>query len=121
MKRWLLSAAILSTISLTACGDAPDNGNPATVQRQPDGGATMQIEIPESLVPAAEAIANPEASFEELRDRAGTMTEQMRQDAVVAARRAAENGARALGQTEAEVREAGNVAERSARDALGVR
>jgi hypothetical protein len=80
----------------------------------------MQIQVPESLAPAAEAIANPQGTIEALRGKAGTMTEQMRQDAVVAARRAAENGARALGQTEAEIKEAGDVAERSARDALGV-
>jgi hypothetical protein len=48
------------------------------------------------------------------------MTEQMKQDAVATARRTAENGARALGQSDAQITEAGNVAERSARNALGV-
>ncbi len=120
MKPWLPFFASLAVISLAACGDAPDNGGAATVQRQPDGGATVQIQVPESLVPAAEAIANPQATIESLRGQAGNMTEQMKQDAVSAARRTAENGARALGQTEAQIKEAGDVAERSARNALGL-
>ena len=120
MNHWLLSVVLMSVVSLAACGDAPDNGNAATVQRQPDGGSTFQFDVPVSLVPAAEAIANPQATIDSLRGRAGTMSEQMKQDAIVAARRAAENGARALGQTEAEIRQAGDVAERSARNALGV-
>lgn len=120
MNYWRLPFAILATVSLAACGDAPDNGDAAAVQRQPDGGATMQIQVPESLVPAAEAIANPQATIDSLRGKAGTMSEQMKQDAIVAARRAAENGARALGQNQAQITEAGDVAERSARNALGV-
>jgi hypothetical protein len=120
MKPWFIPITILSTLSLAACGDAPDNGGAATVQRQPDGGATVQIQVPESLVPAAEAIANPEAAIDAMRGQVGTMSEQMKQDAVVTARRAAENGARALGQTDAQITQAGDVAERSARDALGM-
>jgi hypothetical protein len=120
MKSWLIPVAILSTLSVAACGDATENGGAATVQRQPEGGATVQIQVPESLVPAAEAIANPQATIDAMRGQAGTMSEQMKQDAVIAARRAAENGARALGQTDAQITQTGDVAERSARDALGM-
>ena len=120
MKNTLLPLAAVPLLFLAACGDAPDNGDAATIQRQPDGGATMQIQVPESLVPAAEAIANPQATIDALRGKAGTMTEQMKQDAVATARRTAENGARALGQSDAQITEAGNVAERSARNALGM-
>jgi hypothetical protein len=120
MNHWLIPVAILSTLFVAACGDAPNNGDAASVQRQPEGGATVQIQVPESLVPAAEAIANPQAAIDAMRGQANTMSEQMKQDAVVAARRAAENGARALGQTDAQITQAGDVAERSARDALGM-
>jgi hypothetical protein len=72
------------------------------------------------LVPAVEAAQNPEQTFNDLRARAGEMSEQAKQDAVVQARNLAEAGARALGQTEAQITEAGDVAERSARDALGL-
>jgi len=121
MNPWLLPVAALSMVALAACGDAPDNDAAATVQRQPDGSATMQIQVPESMVPAAEAIANPQQTLNNLGSQAATMTEQAKRDTVVNARRAAEAGARALGQTEAEITQAGDVAERSTRDALGLR
>jgi hypothetical protein len=90
------------------------------VQTNADGSRTVQINVPESLAPALDVLRNPQAAIDDLRARAGTMTEQMKQDAVVAARRAAEEGARALGQTEVEIRQAGDVAERSARQAAGL-
>lgn len=127
MKPLFYSLAILPVLALAACGDAPDNNasvqpsQPAvTVETQPDGSSTMQINVPESMTPAAEAIANPQQAIDNLRAQAGTMTEQAKQDAVVNARNAAEAAARALGQTEAEITQAGDVAERSARDALGL-
>ena len=120
MTRLLLPAAALAMLTLAACGNAPDNDAAANVQTQPDGTTTMQIQVPDALVPAVEAASNPQQTFDDLRSRAGAMTEQAKQDAVVNARRAAEAGARALGQTEAEITQAGDVAERSARDALGL-
>lgn len=120
MTKMLLPVAAVVMLALAACGDAPDNPS-ATVQSQPDGSTTVQINVPESMAPAVEAIANPQQTFDDLQSRAGTMSDQMKQDAVVNARRAAEAGARALGQTEAEIKQAGDVAERSARDALGLR
>ncbi len=142
-KTLLPLAAALAALTLAACGDASntaaqptepvvviepeaipapvETAPPAvTVETQPDGSSTMQIRVPESLTPAAEAIANPQQAIEDLRERAGAMTEQAKQDAVVNARNAAEATARALGQTEAEIKQAGDVAERSARDALGL-
>lgn len=128
MNRLLIpSIAILAALTLSACGDAPNNADaqpsqPAVnVQTQPDGSSTIQINVPESLTPAVDAIANPQRTFDDMRAQAATMSEQAKQDAVVNARRAAEAAARALGQTEAEIAEAGDVAERSARDALGLR
>ncbi len=126
-KSLLPIAAILATLALAACGDAPNNetAQPSqplvNVETQPDGSSTVQINVPESMTPAIEAISNPQQTMDNLRDRAATMSEQAKQDAVVSARRAAEAAARALGQTEAEITEAGDVAERSARDALGLR
>ena len=126
-KSLLPIAAILATLTLAACGDAPSNdaakpSQPAVnVETQPDGSSTVQINVPESMTPAVEAISNPQQTMDNLRDQAATMSEQAKQDAVVSARRAAEAAARALGQTEAEITEAGDVAERSTRDALGLR
>ncbi|GEM_PF-1737838 len=126
-KLLLPSIAIAAALALAACGDAPNNADaqpsqPAVnVQTQPDGSSTIQINVPESLTPAVEAIANPQQTFDEMRAQAATMSERAKQDAVVNARRAAEAAARALGQTEAEIAQAGDVAERSARDALGLR
>ncbi len=126
-KLLLPSVAIAAALALAACGDAPNNtdaqpSQPAVnVQTQPDGSSTIQINVPESLTPAVEAISNPQQTIDDMRAQAATMSEQAKQDAVVNARRAAEAAARALGQTEAEITQAGDVAERSARDALGLR
>lgn len=116
----LLSTAALAALTLAGCGDAPNSPPAASVETQPDGSTEVQITVPESMVPAVEAIANPQETFDSMRTQAGTMTEQMKQDAVVRARQTAEAAARALGQTAAQVTQAGDVAERSARDALGL-
>ncbi len=120
MKTLLAPLSLLALITLTACDNAPDGEPSASVQSNADGSRTVQLNVPESFAPAVDAIANPQATIDDLRSRAGSMTEEMRRDAVVAARRAAEEGARALGQTEAEIRAAGDVAERSARRAAGL-
>jgi hypothetical protein len=120
LKAFYIPAAALALLTLAACGDAPDNDGPAAVQTAPDGTTTLQIQVPEVLVPAVEAAQNPESTFNDLRARAGEMSEQAKRDAVVQARNLAEAGARALGQTDAQITEAGDVAERSARDALGL-
>jgi hypothetical protein len=120
MKTLLAPLTLLALISLAACDNAPDGEPSASVQSNADGSRTVQLNVPESLAPAVDAIANPQAAIDDLRARASSMTEEMRRDAVVAARRAAEEGARALGQTEAEIREAGDVAERAARQAAGL-
>jgi hypothetical protein len=120
MKTLLAPLSFLALITLTACDNPPDGEPSASVQSNADGSRTVQLNVPESFAPAVDAIANPQETIDDLRSRAGSMTEDMRRDAVVAARRAAEEGARALGQTEAEIREAGDVAERSARRAAGL-
>lgn len=120
MRKLFAPLTLLVLVGLAACDNAPDNESAASVQTNADGSRTVQINVPEDLAPALDAISNPQATIDNLRARAGTMTEQMKQDAVVGARRAAEEGARALGQTEAQVRQAGDVAERSARQAAGL-
>ena len=125
MTKLLLPIAAIALLTLAGCSDAPDNstpsaGNAATVRADP-APTTVQVEVPSAIAPAVEAIANPQQTFDSMRSQAASMTEQAKLDAVVNARRAAEAGARALGQTEAEITQAGDVAERSAQDALGLR
>lgn len=120
MKKLFAPLALMALTSLAACDNAPEGDPRASVQSNADGSRTVQLNVPESFAPAVDAIANPQATIDDLRARAGTMTQEMRRDAVAAARRAAEEGARTLGQTEAEIREAGDVAERSARQAAGL-
>jgi hypothetical protein len=120
MRKLLAPLTVLTALSLAACDNAPNSEPAASVQSNSDGSRTVQLNVPESLAPAVDAMANPQGAIDDLRARAGTMTEEMRRDAVVGARRMAEEGARALGQTEAEIREAGDVAERSARQAAGL-
>mgnify|MGYP004511756505 CR=1 FL=1 len=120
MTKLLAPIAAIALLALAACDNAPDTPS-ASVQSQPDGSTNVTVNVPESMTPAIDAITNPEQTFDALRAEAGNMTEQMKLDAVVNARRAAEAGARALGQTEAEITQAGDVAERSAQDALQLR
>jgi len=126
LNKFLLPLFAVSALALAACDNPPDsaqggNGGAAVqVENGADGSRTIQLTVPESMAPAVDALSNPGATYDALRQRAGEMSEQAKQDAVIGARQAAEAGARALGQTEAEIIEAGNVAERSARDALGL-
>jgi hypothetical protein len=120
MTKLLLPLAALAILTLAACSEAPDN-DAAAVPAQPNGTTMVQIEVPDALAPAVEAAANPQRTFDDLRSQAAAMTDQAKLDAVINARRAAEAGARALGQSEAEITQAGEVAERSAQDALGIR
>lgn len=120
MRKLFAPLILIAVTSLAACDNAPEGEPRASVQSNADGSRTVQLNVPESFAPAVDAIANPQATIDDLRARAGTMTEEMRRDAVAAARRAAEESARALGQTEVEIREAGDVAERSARQAAGL-
>ncbi len=117
-RRLLYPFALLPVFALAACGDAPDDA--VTTQTQPDGSTTMQIQVPEQLAPAAEAIANPDQALEELRRNAGDMSEDAKVQAVAAARATAEQGARLLGQTDEQIRQAGDSAEERAREALGM-
>lgn len=121
MNKHLAPVALLTLITLAACDNSPSGGEPsANVQSNADGSRTVQLNVPQSLAPAVDAIASPQAAIDDLRARADTMSEDMRVDAVAAARRLAEESARALGQSEAEIRQAGDVAERSARQAAGL-
>ena len=121
MKKYLAPVALLTLITLAACDNTPNGDEPSTsVQSNADGSRTVQLNVPQSLAPAVDAIANPQAAIDDLRARADTMSEDMRLDAVAGARRLAEESARALGQSEAEIRQAGDVAERSARQAAGL-
>jgi hypothetical protein len=117
-KVLLSPLAAITMLVLAGCGDAPDN--PVSVETQPDGSSTMQIQLPEELTPAAEALADPEAALQNLQRDAATMTDEAKVQAVEAARATAEEGARLLGRTDAEITAAGDEAERNARQALGL-
>ncbi|SMQ62261.1 hypothetical protein SAMN06295905_0641 [Devosia lucknowensis] len=118
IKTLFYPLALLPVFVLAACGDAPDDA--VTVENNPDGSSTLQIQVPESMSGAADAIANPDAAIENLRQQAGQMSEDAKVQAVASARTVAEEAARVLGRTDAEVRQAGDDAERRAREALGL-
>jgi hypothetical protein len=111
LKSALYPFALLSAFALAACGDAPDEV--VSVERQPDGSATVQVQVPEQ-------IANPGSTMESLQENAAQMSDEARLQAVQAARATAENAARLIGQSEAEITAAGDDAERSAREAMGL-
>lgn len=117
-NRLFFPVAVFAVLAVAACGDAPDDA--VRVEENIDGSSTMQIEVPEALTPAAEAIANPDQTLENLRQGAANMTDDAKVQAVQGARAAAEETARLLGRSETEIRQAGDDAERSAREALGM-
>jgi hypothetical protein len=81
MRTLFATLTLLALISLAACDNA-SNGEPsASVQFDADRSRTVQLNVPESFAPAVDAIANPQATTDDLRDRAGSMTEEMRRDA----------------------------------------
>lgn len=107
IKAWLYPLAILPALALSACGDDPDDA--VSVQRQPDGSSTVQIQVP-----------NGQQAIDDLRNGAADMTAEAKVQAVAAARATAENAARLIGQSEAEIKAAGDDAERTTREALGL-
>lgn len=108
----LLPLALVSALTLAACGDRDDDAA-VSVEKNPDGSATVQVQVPE-------AIANPQQTLDDLGRQAATMSEEAKVQAAEAARAAAEATARALGRTEAEIAAAGDDAEQRARQALGM-
>ncbi|MBJ3785338.1 hypothetical protein [Devosia sediminis] len=118
IKSVLYPLALLPVFVLAACGDAPDDS--VSVETNPDGSSTIEIQVPESMSGAADALANPGQAMEDLRQQAGEMSKEAKIQAIAATRTAAEETARALGRTDAEIAQAGDEAERRAREALGV-
>jgi hypothetical protein len=112
---------------LAACDSAPDAPATDAAAPQDDGTTTIEIEVPDALMPAIDAFQNPEAALDQLRGhmddlraQASTMSEEAKREAVIAARNTAEGAATALGQTDAEIQAAGDTAEANAREALGL-
>ena len=118
INAFLYPLAIGAVLTLAACGDAPDDA--ITTQTNLDGSTTMQIQVPEAAVPAAEAIANPGQAIENLQQGAADMSEEAKVQAVRGARAAAEEASRLIGQTPAQIEQAGDDAERRAREAMGM-
>jgi hypothetical protein len=55
-----------------------------------------------------------------LKDQAASMTDEQKQQAITAARTSAESAAKAAGQNDDKVKQAGDAAEAAAKEALGV-
>jgi hypothetical protein len=108
--KFLLPVVIVSALALAACGK-----NDA--QTTPPAATTAPVTAPA----AAPATApTPEQAMQAIQAQAATMTDQQKQDAVAAARKAAEDAAKAQGMTDEQVKQAADMAETATKQMLGV-
>ena len=109
--KFLLPVVIVSALALAACGK-----NDA--QTTPPAATTAPVTAP-AATPAATA-PTAEQAMQAVQAQAATMTDQQKQDAVAAARKAAEDGAKAQGMTDEQIKQAGEMAETATKQMLGV-
>jgi hypothetical protein len=109
--KFLLPVVIVSALALAACGknDAPTPPPAATT--------TAPVTAP-ATTPAAAPTA--EQALQAVQAQAATMTDAQKQEAVAAARKAAEDAGKAQGLSDEQIKQAADMAETAAKQMLGV-
>ena len=130
MKPFAIAAILATTLTLTACGDAPDKPaeTPAATTQTapaadpaPSEAPAVSIEVPaNTMVPgtnmtAQHAQQQVQAQVEELK-----LTDDEKRQAVADARKAAEDAARTAGLTNEQITQAGDAAEQAAKTMFGI-
>lgn len=123
-----LALGLLALVTLAACDNKP--ATPPAAEQAPATQAAPETAAPEAAAPEAESVIAPSGSsmmatdavspIDALKAQAASMTPEQKQQAVAAARAQAEAAARAAGQTDAQVKSVGDLAEQAAREALGL-
>lgn len=113
-----LALGLLALVTLAACDNKP--ATPPAAEQAP---ATQAAPEAESVIaPSGSSMMATDAvsPIDALKAQAASMTPEQKQQAVAAARAQAEAAARAAGQTDAQVKSVGDLAEQAAREALGL-
>jgi len=123
----LLPVALVSALALAACDNKPaapaaetETSTPAAAPAEP---AAPAAETAPAAAPAQTPAATPmtpESAMQAIQQQAASMTPEQKQQAVAAARKAAEDSARAQGLTEDQIKQAGDMAEQAIKQTLGV-
>lgn len=115
--KFLLPLVLVSALALTACGkNEADTAAPATTP------APVTAPAPVAETPAAAPAAVPTAdeAMKAIQAQAATMTDAQKQETVAAARKAAEDAAKAQGLTDDQVKQAADLAENAAKQMMGI-
>ena len=133
MKRLVIAAAaIAATLTLAACGNAPEQpaaetpAATAPAVETPAAAPAAAAETPaapaavsgETVVPGTDMTVNQ--AMEAAQAQAANMTPEQKQAAVTEARTQAEAAAKAAGMTDEQVKQTGDAAEAAAKQMLGV-
>lgn len=137
MKSLVLPFAVIASLGLAACSDAPDTATTAPTEVAPatdamapapvETPATSTTETPATPVtgaPAGSAMdinaMMPEGAMEALQEQVANMSEADKQEAVAEARRTAEEIARQQGLSDDLIAQVGDQAEGAARELFGL-
>lgn len=140
MKPFAIAATLVATLTLAACGNAPDQpaetatpaaqtetipeADPApseTPAEAPAATPSVSIDVPAgTMVPGTEmtveeAVENVQQQVNEMQ-----LTDEQKQQAVADARTQAEQAARAAGLSDEQVKQAGDAAEQAAKTMFGI-
>jgi type VI protein secretion system component VasF len=117
--------AIVAALALAACDNKPaePSTTPETTTTEPATPAAP-TDTPASMGSAPNAMApsamTPDAAMQALQEQAAKMTPEQKQQTVDAARQTAEQAARSQGLTDDQVKQAGDLAEQTIKQSLGM-
>lgn len=123
--KFLLPLVLVSALALTACGKNDADTAPAAAATPAPvaapaatPAAVAPAEAP-AMAPAA-AAPTPEEAMKAIQAQAATMTDAQKQETIAAARKAAEDAGKAQGLTDAQIKQAADMAETATKQMLGV-
>lgn len=121
----LLPVAVVAALALAACDNKPAEpaADAATPAATAPAAAPAEQPAPEAAAPPATPAATPmtpEAAMQAIQQQAASMTPEQKQQAVEAGRKTAEDAARAQGLSDEQVKQAGDLAEQTLKQTLGV-
>jgi len=136
MKPFAIAATLVATLTLAACGNAPDqpaetatpaaqtetipDADPAPSEA-PAEAPSVTVDVPAgTMVPGTEmtveeAVENVQQQVNEMQ-----LTDEQKQQAVIDARTQAEQAARGAGLSDEQVKQAGDAAEQAAKTMFGI-
>ena len=115
--KFLLPVVIVSALALAACGKNDAAPTPPAATTAP---VTAPAEAPAMAPAAATAAPTPEQAMQAIQAQAATMTDAQKQETIAAARKAAEDAGKAQGLTDAQIKQAADMAETATKQMLGV-